>query len=245
MQYAVTCTLPLLVALSAHAQLQPFTLTQTEGPTSGPTRTILTTQAANGSRAAYQESPGSELTALSPRTVTLPGEGIRALITDELKLISTYYLTPSEITALKTPKSSPVCDPGSGAKLAAQDHFFGVLALRYESLLRGGAEKHSHWYAPSLNCFTLQYEVHTLESGGWKPIFARVPARLDLIAASTSHFLVLSSYREVPPSEHQKAAIALKRGTPFGSEPNDAALENTLRRLDRHYHESQQFKPHQ
>ena len=132
MQYAVTCTLPLLLPLSAHAQLQPFTLTQTEGPTGGPTRTIRTTQAANGSRAAYQESPGSEPTVPSLRTVTLPDDGKRFLVNDESKLISTYYLSPHEITALKTPKSSPVCDPGSGVYVA------GIPPIDYEGHQQSG-----------------------------------------------------------------------------------------------------------
>lgn len=245
MQYAVTCTLPLLVAFSAHAQIQPFTLTQSEGPTGGPTHTITTTQTADGARAVLYHPLSPEPGSLSPRTVTLPDEAKRFLITDELKLISTYCLTPREITAHKTPKSSPVCDPGSGARLAGQDHLLGVLAFRYDALVSGGADRHSHWYAPALNCFPLQYELHTLESGGWKRIFARTPTRVLLHELRVTKLSLSADYREVPPSEHQKAAIARKRGTPFGSHPNDAALARSLERLDRHYHESQQFKPHQ
>lgn len=241
MRLAVQLALP----LAALAQLQPFTLTQTEGPTGGPIRTIITSQSSAGSRAVVYLSDPPEPGALTPLTLTLPDEGKRFLITGELKLISTYYLTPREITAHKTPKSSPVCDPGFGATLTAQDHLFGVLALRYDALVSGGVDKHSHWYAPSLNCFPLQYEVHTLDSGGWKRIFSRIPTQLDLHAPISSHFSIPSHYREVPPSEHQKAAIARKRGTPFGSQPNDAGHASTFERLDRHYHQSQQFKPRQ
>ncbi|MBK7929394.1 MAG: hypothetical protein IPJ98_18515 [Bryobacterales bacterium] len=120
-----------------------------------------------------------------------------------------------------------------------------IRRLRYDALVNGGADKTLPLVRSALNCFPLQDEVHTLESSGWKLTFSRIPTQLDLNAPITSPFSIPTSYREAPPSEHQKAEIARKRGAPFGSHPNDAALENTFQRLDRHYHESQQFKPHQ
>jgi hypothetical protein len=241
----VRLAVQLALPLAALAQMQPFMLYQKEGPTGGPIRSITTFRSAIGSRAVYYIEPSSDSAIPSVYSLIRADLGKRFLISRQLKLISTYYLSPGEITALKNPKSSPVCDPGSGAKLVAQDHLFGILAFRYDSLLRGGAEQHSQWYAPALDCFPLQYEVRARESNGWKLTFSRMPTDLRLEAPRDVDFLVMSSYREVPPSEHQKAAIARKRGTPFGSHPNDAALQNTFERLDRHYHESQQFKPPQ
>ncbi|MBK7929393.1 MAG: hypothetical protein IPJ98_18510 [Bryobacterales bacterium] len=84
MRYAVTYTLSLLLALSAQAQVQPFTLHQTDGPTGGPTRTITTTHTADGARAVLYHPLSPEPGSLSPRTVTLPDEAKRFLITDEL-----------------------------------------------------------------------------------------------------------------------------------------------------------------
>lgn len=232
-------------AAVAHVQVQPFTLYQVEGPVSGPARSTITVRTADGARATAVLPSSESYTGYEPRTVISPAQGKRYIIADKARILSTYYLSPRESASYSNPKHSPICadQAGADARLITEEQILGVATFRYDSTLRNGTQRHSQWYAPSLSCFPLRHEVADLENGAWIPTFRRTPGQLLLEPPSPLHFHIPTDYREAAPSDQQKAVLELHRGVPFGSNSSDAGMQRAFDIMDRHYHESRQFKP--
>ena len=247
--------LTVLPSLRAQTQGNPrveasppsFTLLYWEGPLGQAGREKFLYSRDDGARAEIF-SPGSPgYTGWEPKTLVLPELRKRFLIAERARLVSTFFLSAADADFRKRPLISENCahEAGSKATLAGQESILGVHTYHFESPAEAGMPGIDTWLAPKLGCFGIQ-TIHSGagQDGVFTRVFERVPLSLAFAPPPGSVFEPPApDFREVPPSEQQKAVLGQVRGTPFGWVASDAHLEKGFARFDRNYEQARQYGP--
>lgn len=200
----------------------------------------------DGTRVERVVPGGNRFSGHEVRVLILPAERKQVVISDSIRAVSTFYLSPSAADARKRFHASEQCREKAGdqAEFLGEVTLHDVLTFHYGRDKKAGVFQHEEWYAPALGCYQLASTYREIGGKGEAGrFFETSTVSLKLGEPDASLFAVPLEYREMPPSQSERELIEFTRGTPFGSRPADANLNRRFDRMDKHYQESQALKP--
>ena len=153
---------------------------------------------------------------------------LEIVIADHAKLKTTYDYS-SEFAALPArPRrvQSPTCQPRTSRvqkTFLGEDTIEGYRAYHYQASLKtyadGTTQDGHYWYAPALDCFEVQLKAYKRDgSGTLTGVFEKKITRVQVGEPPPALFDIPAEYREVKPSELERAALAGSVRAPQGDD---------------------------
>jgi hypothetical protein len=189
-------------AAPAAVALQPATLHEVDMAIDNSGQNITTTTKVIGIR-----SDGTLATLTTPVHRILPSsrvieqpDGFHALIIDDLKLISSWYMNGQQVEKLRVRRASPNCLERPNDAILGSEVLFArrvIISQRTWDDLRA-----TMWNAPSLGCYTLRSTLEQKQNGAFALVAEnRVDVLKEGEPTEQQLFTVPADAVEVSPSE--------------------------------------------
>lgn len=233
--------------------LKAFTveLIQSAGSHNGETqKTAVEAYRADGSSTAGPKQPGGK----QDRLLTLFPEQVRVRISDRFQLKSTTpFPVPSDMKRVRV--RSATCAfrtrPGYESQFVDEEIVLGFRTFKFKHSVAkdGGATDvtihTTSWYAPDLACYELkQHGEKRRPDGTVIATYDKTPLFVTVGEPDKSLFEIPAQYREVPPSEIERAMLAQEmsdRGDSDGFGALSTKMKDRWDADDQRYRELRQF----
>ncbi len=153
------------------------------------------------------------LAGISPRrrTVVDPVQKIYAHLSDAYRLKSTYDYRNYPVTPRRIPYGAKCYPPGNEFLYVGDDVILGYRAHHYIMKPFPGSSENQeshYWLAPDLGCYKIQHVMYVRdENGAITNVFEEKPAKITKDEPDPALFAVPADYREVRPSEFERALL--------------------------------------